>query len=133
MLKKILLCILISAFLLTGCGTSNLPESFSQEEVEAEAMKAIGYFNAQDYESLVAMGNELLQKSITAEKFAEVCDPYVEKNGAYQEIVKKVFWGKNTKEGLFGGVVMIAEYEKGKIQFTIGFDEEMKMAQFFIK
>ncbi|MDO4719957.1 MAG: DUF3887 domain-containing protein [Peptostreptococcaceae bacterium] len=133
MLKKILLYVLTAAFLLTGCGTGKLPEGFSQEEVEAEAMKAIGYFNAQDYESLVAMGNKLLQESITTEKFAEVCDPYIEKNGAYKEIVKKVFWGKDAKEGVFGGVVMIGEYEKGKIQFTIGFDEEMKMAQFFIK
>lgn len=33
----------------------------------------------------------------------------------------------------YGGVVMIGDYEDGKIQFTIAFDEDMKLVQFLIK
>lgn len=121
--------------LMTGCGQSKLSDTFNEETIKEEAMKAIGYFNEKDYQSIIEMGSKELKESITAEEFAKASDPYLDKCGAFKEIIKTVVIGsedsKTEKE--YGVVVMIGEYEDGKIQFTIAFDEDMKLVQFLIK
>lgn len=54
---------------------------------------------------------------------------------AFQEIVKTIVVGNVDQETqqAFGGVVMIGSYEEGTIQFTIAFDEDMKLVQFIIR
>lgn len=121
--------------LMTGCGQSKLSDTFDEETMKEEAMKAIEYFNEKDYQSIIDMGSEELKEGITAEEFAKASDPYLDKCGSFKKITKTVVAGnKDSKTGNeYGGVVMIGEYEDGKIQFTIAFDEDMKLVQFLIK
>ncbi len=120
---------------LTACGAQSLPEQFDEETVKAEAEKAIGYFNAQDYQSIIDMGSDAFQELISVENFASQSDPYHEKCGAFEEIAKTIVLGNVDEETQqsFGGVVMVGKYEEGTIQFTIAFDEEMKLVQFVIR
>ena len=126
-----------AAFSLAGCAgaASKLSDKFDEETVKSEAMKSIEYFNERDYESIREMGSEELKDAITAESFAEQCDPLLDKCGAFKEIKKTVVVGNTDKKtgAEYAGVVMVGVYEDGKIQFTIGFDEEMKLVQFLIK
>ena len=120
---------------LTACGAQPLPEQFDEETVKAEAQKAVDYFNDQDYQSIIDMGSDSFQEILTAENFASQSDPYHEKCGAFQEIAKTNVLGnvdQETQES-FGGVVMVGRYEEGTIQFTIAFDEDMKLVQFIIR
>ncbi len=121
--------------LMMGCGQNKLSDTFDEETIKEEAMKAIAYFNEKDYQSIIDMGSEELKEGITAEDFSKASDPYLDKCGTFKEITKTVVAGnKDSKTGKeYGGVVMIGEYEDGKIQFTIAFDEEMKLVQFLIK
>ena len=98
-------------------------------------MKAVELFNERDYQGILDMGAEELKQSLTAEQFAEASDPYLERCGEFQEVEKTVTVGsENEKTGeQFGGVVMIGKYADGSIQFTIAFDENMKLMQFYIK
>lgn len=125
----------IIILLLTACGAQSLPEQFDEETVKAEAEKAIGYFNEHDYQSILDMSTDEFQEAITVEEFASQCDPYHERCGEYQGIDKTIVLGNIDKETqkAYGGVVMVGGYEKGTIQFTIGFDEDMKIIQFIIK
>lgn len=124
-----------SAVFLAGCANNKLSDSFDEETVKAEAMKSIDYFNQRDYQSIIDMGSDELKNSITTEEFAKASDPYLDKCGEFEEISKTVVVGntdrKTGKE--YGGVVMIGQYADGKIQFTIAFDEDMKLIQFVIK
>ncbi|MCI6005717.1 MAG: DUF3887 domain-containing protein [Blautia sp.] len=124
-----------AVFCLAGCGTAKLPDGFDEDRIRESSMEAIGYFNEKDYESLINMGNEQFKDAITEEQFADACDPYLDKNGAFKEITKEVFAGNTDKKTgeSYGGVVMVGEYEDGKIQFTIAFDENMELVQFYIK
>jgi hypothetical protein len=124
-----------SAVVFAGCAQNKLPDSFDEETVKAEAMKSIDYFNQRDYQSILDMGSDELKDSITAEEFAKASDPYLDKCGEYQEISKTVVVGSTDKKTgkEYGGVVMIGKYADGKIQFTIAFDEDMKLVQFLIK
>ncbi|MDO4307363.1 MAG: DUF3887 domain-containing protein [Eubacteriales bacterium] len=129
------LAVLALAACLAGCGQTGLPEGFDEEKIRESAMESIGYFNNRDYKSIIAMGSEELKKSITEEQFAEAGDPFLDTRGEFQKIVKEVFAGNtDSKTGAaYGGVVMVGEYEEGKIQFTIAFDERMELVQFLIK
>lgn len=131
--RIMVLCVMLLC--LAACGAQSLPEQFDDETVKAEAEKAIGYFNAHDYQSVIDMGSDAFQGFITAEEFAAQCDPYLEKCGEYQGIAKTIVLGnvdQETQEA-YGGVVMVGNYKEGKIQFTIAFDEDMRLVQFVIK
>ena len=81
------------------------------------------------------MGSEELKASITEEQFATACDPYLDKCGEFKEITKTVFAGGYDKNSDidYATAVMVGEYEDGKIQFTVSFDEDMELIQFLIK
>lgn len=126
-------CIMILS--ITACGAQPLPEGFDEETVKAEAEKAIGYFNEQDYQSIIDMGSDAFRDLLTAEEFASQSDPYLEKCGEFQEIAKTIVLGNVDQEtqAAYGGVVMVGTYKEGSIQFTIAFDEDMKLVQFIIR
>ena len=126
---------IIGALLLTGCAQQELSEQFDEETVEAQALKCVELFNEKDYQTLIDMGDETLQNAITEEKFAEASDPYLEKCGTFSEIEKTIIFGSSNKSTNmeYACVVMIGNYENGKIQFTISFDQDMKLVQFVIK
>lgn len=130
---SVIFCILL--LLLAACGAQPLPEQFEEETVKTSAEQAIAFFNEQDYQSILDMGSAEFQEALTLEEFANQCDPYLEKCGTFKEISKTIFLGNVDKEtqAAYGGVVMVGSYEKGTIQFTIGFDEDMKLIQFLIR
>ena len=135
MMKGMLLLGVLAAFFLTGCSQNQLSEKFDEETVKEEAAKAVELFNERDYQEIIDMGDENMKNGITEAQFAEASDPYLDKCGEFQEIGKTVVLGFTNKEtGMeYGGVVMIGNYAEGKIQFTIAFDEDMRLTQFIIK
>lgn len=126
---------LVVILTLTACGAQSLPDQFDEETVKAEAIKAVGYFNERDYQGIIDMGSDEFQELITVEDFASQSDPYLEKCGEFQEIAKTITVGNVDQETqqAFGGVVMVGKYKDGTIQFTIAFDEDMKLVQFIIR
>lgn len=135
--KKVRMIVMLGMLLLlfTACGAQPLPEQFDEDTVKASAEQAIGFFNEQDYQSILDMGSVEFQEILTVEEFANQCDPYLEKCAAFQEISKTIFLGNVDKEtqAAYGGVVMVGSYEKGTIQFTIAFNEDMEIIQFVIR
>lgn len=128
-------CVLIVILTLTACGAQSLPDQFDEETVKAEAKKAVDYFNDRDYQSIIDMGSDEFQELISVENFASQSAPYHEKCGEFEEITKTIVVGNVDKETqqAFGGVVMVGKYEEGTIQFTIAFDENMRLVQFIIR
>lgn len=109
--------------LLTGCQSlgTELPESFDEERMEEEALRAIDCFNEKDYQSVLDMGCTEFQEFLTAEEFAEQCDPILDKRGKFREIIKTVSMGCKNEEGEveYGGLILVADYEDGRICFHI--------------
>ena len=120
---------------LTACGAQQLPEQFEEDAVREAAQQAIGFFNEQDYQSILDMSSAEFQAILTVEEFAAQCDPYLEKCGAFEEIAKTIVLGnvETETQAAYGGVVMVGSYEEGTIQFTITFDEDMQLVQFVIR
>ena len=128
-----MLCMML--LILTACSAQPLPEQFEEDTVKESAEQAIGFFNEQDYQSILGMSSAEFQEILTVDEFANQCDPYLEKCGSFKEISKTIFLGDVDKEtqAAYGGVVMIGSYEEGTIQFTISFSEDMELTQFIIK
>ncbi len=123
--------------LLTGCQSlgTELPDSFDEERMEEEALRAIGYFNEKDYQSVLDMGCTEFQEFLTAEEFAEQCAPILDKRGKFREIVKTVSMGCKNEEGEveYGGLVLVADYEDGRICFHITINENMELMEFLVQ
>ena len=123
--------------LLTGCQSlgTELPESFDEERMEEEALRAIDYFNEKDYQSVLDMGCTEFQEFLTAEEFAEQCDPILDKRGKFREIIKTVSMGCKNEEGEveYGGLILVADYEDGRICFHITINENMELMEFLVQ
>lgn len=138
-LAKVLLLAILTVWNLglTGCQSAGaeLADKFDEETVKSEAMKAVDFFNQRDYEGILAMGDQRLKEAVTAEQLAEKGNPHLEKKGDFQEIEKTVIMGSEDKEkeSDLAVVVMVGVYEKGKLQFTITFNEEMELTRFKVK
>jgi hypothetical protein len=135
--KRIVVITVFYMVMLTfaACGAQPLPEQFEEDTIRELAEQAIAFFNEQDYQSILDMGSAEFQELLTVDEFANQCDPYLDKNGTFKEISKTIFLGNVDKEtqAVYGGVVMVGSYERGTIQFTIAFDEDMELIQFVIR
>ena len=123
--------------LLTGCQSlgREVPESFDEERMEEEALRAIDCFNEKDYQSVLDMGCTEFQEFLTAEEFAEQCDPILDKRGKFREIIKTVSMGCKNEEGEveYGGLILVADYEDGRICFHITINENMELMEFLVQ
>lgn len=136
-MKKKLLLIMTAAFfvILTACGKdSSLSSAFSEDNVKTQAEALIDEFNAGNYQAIIDQGSDLMKTSMTLEQWEEAAAPYVSKAGTFKSIEKEVIAGQqdNAKND-YAVYVAVVSYENSKIQFTITFNTDMKVEQFFIK
>lgn len=128
LIKGILL--VIPMMLLVACGgDAKLSEKFNEEEVKSAAQTVITSLDANDFEKVYEISNDKLKEVLNEEKLKETFEPINEKIGAYKETTKTALKGG---EGI-ATVVAIAQYENGKVQYTISFDEEMKLSGLYVK
>ena len=136
-MKKIrfIAILLLSALMLCACKSgSSLADVFSEEDVKAKAKEAIELFNAKEYQSLIDMGTDEFKAAVTVEQFEQAGDSALEKLGEFKSADKFAIAGQQDNEKKdYAAVVAVGEYEQGKMQFTMAFDDEMKLVQFFIK
>ena len=132
---KIAALLMFGAICLMGCANKEpLPESFDEAVVKEEAEKTLAFFNERDYQSIIDMGDENLKNSTTAEQFRESCDPLLDEKGEFKEVTKmQIVGNEDKKSGIkYGGAVMTGEYEQGKIEFSVAFNEDMELVQFLV-
>ncbi len=129
------MCIL--AGLLFGCaGSQRLSDNFDEAEVKEAAKNIIEILNSGEVEALVdEQWNAVMKGAVDAEMLEDQILPIVEELGEFEGFDKEAVTGSKDPdtEQEFAVAVIKAKYEKRKAQFTISFDEDMKVAGFFIK
>lgn len=140
MRKKLLVFMAaVCVCLLAGCSkgslTTKLPDCFDEETVEEEAKAAITLGESGDYEAFIKLFDDTVAKSMTQEVYEDQYLAVVEEKGAFESFSDSVLVGQTDPDtgANYAGVVLVANYEDGKIQYTIGYNEEMKLIQFMIK
>lgn len=136
-IRRILLCMFILAALLTGCaGSQRLSDQFDEEEVKKAAEEVIVALNNGEVDALVEeKWSAIMKNALDEEGVKEQIVPVIEELGEFESFDQEaVTGGKDADtEQEFAVAVIKAKYEKRKAQFTISFDENMKVAGFFIK
>ena len=129
-----MICIMILAVMLTGCaGKQKLSDKFDEAEVKAAAEEVIEILNEGDIDTLVDQKWNSVMKSMAGkEMMTEQVLPIVEELGAFEEEAVTGSRDKDTEQEFAVAVVKV-KYEKRKAQFTISFDEDMKVGGFYIK
>jgi len=114
-----------------GASKTQLAECFTEEAVLDKAKEAIELFNNREYQAVIDMSEGGMDNFITAEEIAVQCDEILDERGDLVEYKKEQVVGTSDEEGkVYAGAYITAKYNKGKMKFIIGFDEDMKLVQF---
>ncbi|MCI9440645.1 MAG: DUF3887 domain-containing protein [Ruminococcus sp.] len=134
---RILACMFVLAGLLSGCaGSRRLSDRFDEDEVKKAAEEVIETLNSGDIDALVEeRWSAVMKSALDEDGIKGQILPIIEELGEFEEFDKEaVTGGKDADtEQEFAVAVIKAKYEKRKAQFTISFDEDMKVVGFFIK
>ena len=129
------MCIL--AGLLFGCaGSQRLSDNFDEAEVKEAAKNIIETLNSGEVEALGdEQWNAVMKGAVDSEMLEDQILPIVEELGEFEGFDKEAVTGSKDPdtEQEFAVAIIIGKYEKRKAQFTISFDEDMKVGGFYIK
>lgn len=128
-LAVLMLLIVLSACSGGSASNQKLDPAFSEDTLKQAAEEVIDEWNSQAFDAIAAETADNVQDKLTADVLEDAWDQTMPKLGEFRS-VKQTETAPNNKSAL---VVAVAEYENGKAQFTIGFDQNMKIDNFFIK
>ena len=133
----ILLLAVLLAGVLTACaGSRKLSDKFDEAEGKAAAEEVIEILNEGDVDTLVdEKWNTVMKSMVGKDVLTGEILPIVGELGAFEAFDKEAVTG-NTDQDTdqeYAVAVIKVQYEKRKAQFTISFDEDMKVGGFFIK
>ncbi len=136
-MKKIkgLIITVLAVFLLTGCNSMELADSFDKDVVTEKAIEEVNYLVTGDYESCRNMMHEDLQEKITAEILENGVESMVESTGDFKEIKSTTVIGqKDTENDIdMATAIVIATFEKRSVTYTITFNTDMEVIGFYMK
>lgn len=141
MLKKrngLALVISLVVLLLVGCTSTNsdvLSDKFDQKEVQKQAETAIELFNNQDYQALIQLFPEDLQKEMSQDSFKKAFEKFVGDKGELKEFGKTTMRNeKNTTgDGEVATTILPVEYQKGSLNYMISINEQGELTNFLVK
>lgn len=136
-ISGLLVYMFVLVSVLSGCaGGQQLSDQFNEEEVKQAAEEVIEILNSGDIDTLVnEKWSTMMKSALDEDEVKDQILPIIEELGEFEEFDKEaVTGGKDADtEQEFAVAVIKADYETRKAQFTISFDEDMKVAGFFIK
>lgn len=131
------MCMFMLAFLMSGCARNQkLSEKFDEAQVKEAAEEVIETLNSGEVDTLVEENwNAVMKSALDAESVKNQILPIMEELGEFEGFDKEAVTGGKDQdtEQEFAVAVIKAKYEKRKAQFTISFDEDMKVGGFYIK
>ncbi|CCO12371.2 DUF3887 domain-containing protein [Carnobacterium maltaromaticum] len=141
MLKKrngLALVISLVMLLLVGCTSTSsdvLSDKFDQKEVQKQAETAIELFNNQDYQALIQLFPEDLQKEMSQDSFKKAFEKFVADKGELKEFGKTTMRNeKNTTgDGEVATTILPVEYQKGSLNYMISINEQGELTNFLVK
>ena len=130
--------IMTGIFMLAGIlgQGSHLGEEGDEGEVKEAAREVIEILNDGDVDTLVdEKWNTVMKSMVGKELLKDEVLPIIEELGAFEEFDREAVTGSRDRdtEQDFAVAVVKVKYEKRKAQFTISFDEDMKVGGFFVK
>lgn len=133
MISLAVCCIMIMG-IAAGCRVDKgLADCFDEDTLKKTGEQAVTYVNEKEYEKFREMFSEQYKDSVTEELFKDIIS-YSDKMGEFEGFEKGAVIGQTIEETgeNFAGVIVVARYAEGEIQYRLGFTEDMKLIQFYI-
>ena len=130
-MKKIIsgLLLVFAIMDLVGCNANELSDKYDKDKLRSKAEEIVNDINDNNYQAIIDSGNEDIKSGLSADDLKAAWEKRNGNIGAYKDISTVVY---QEKKGI-AVVVLIAEYENDKIQFTLSFNENMELAGIYIK
>lgn len=126
---RLLLVMALSCVALVGCSSNKLSAAFDEAKLKTASQDIVQMLCNKEYDKLEEqMGQELKDAGAT-EQIKELWEPTSQTLGAFDSYEKEAVVGKENQ----ATVVTIAKFKDGKAQFTITYNEDMKLTGFYIK
>lgn len=113
-----------------GCG-SKLSGSFDKDTVERQAMEDVATGESGDYEAWKERFDPSLQASLTEDTYNSYL-ALLEEKGSFTEFGKCAVAGQSKDGADYAIVVLVAEHEKEKVQYTLVYNTSMKLINYTI-
>lgn len=123
------------AVILAGCG-SGLSEKFDEDEVRRAAEEIIEEASQGSFREIWEEAfSPIMQNAADSEEIQKNLDYLLDGKGELKEFKKTEVKGIQDKDTgtEYATALIVAEYEEGKVMYTISFDENMKCAGFYMK
>lgn len=105
---------------------------FDENTLNEKTQVVIDCINTDNYDKLMNISDELMQKSITHEGLNEAIDTLGDL-GEFKSITRTYFVEVKDKGNLMAVGEVVALYEKTSVTYTISFDEDMKLIGLYMK
>lgn len=125
-----LLALVMMVFTVSGCGNS-LADSFDEKTVKQQAKDDVTIGEGGDFEAWKARFAPDLQASLTEDIYNNYLN-LLEEKGNFKEFGKCAVTGQSKDGEDYAIVVLIAEHEKGKVQYTLVYNASMELINYTI-
>lgn len=105
---------------------------FDENTLNEKAQVVINYINNDNYDKLMNISDELLQKSITHEELNEAINMLGDL-GNFKSITRTYFVEVKDKGEIMAVGEVVALYENTSVTYTITFDKDMKLIGLYMK
>ncbi|RDY25756.1 DUF3887 domain-containing protein [Romboutsia weinsteinii] len=126
---KVLILMFVVGAMLAGCSNNKLSDAYDEEKLKADSKEIVAMIDEEKFDDVIARMSDKIATSISVEQIKEVWNPMKEKLGAFKKISKEVVVGNDN----LATVVVVADFEGGKAQFTITYNEEMQLEALYLK
>ena len=136
-MKKLLSILLAASILLmfAGCGANKLSDQFNEQDVTAAAEQVVTLLNEGNYQGVTDITRSDLQDELSADVLENALSGILESAGSFQSFSKTTVVGSedNTTGEDYGLAIVVAEYENGKLTYTITVDQNLQIVGLYVK
>jgi hypothetical protein len=134
-LIRILFILLVFLITLSACTTTKLADIYDEKIVTERAKEVVELINSQDYDNVNAEIRDDLQDQLTSNQLRDAIGAKLVEAGAFIEYKSiTTFEQKSKTSGEdYATVVLVGNYEKSTLVFTISMDSNLDIVGLYVK
>jgi hypothetical protein len=125
--KKLIVALLLCAFLLTSCAAKPLPKGMEEDAVIRAGQEIVNLLVDEEYETVAGCFREDVAASVTADTVQNLMEDATLGLGMYEGRTDAMATGRTVDGVEYGEAVILCEYKKGDVLFRIAFDTDMTL------